>query len=118
MLCQMHIAGAMGQEQVCIVDLIWTVQSRVLLSVRPTPRGGGGLAEFQGGWVPPPPPRGGVGLCGGPWVYRASASKEERGKKRKHSDVIHIDVSDSDASASSSSCDLVSSFESSSDDDN
>ena len=51
---------------------------KVLLSVRPTPRGGGGwvgLAEFQGGWVSnPPPPRGGVGLCGGPWVYRASAT--------------------------------------------
>ena len=31
---------------------------RVLLSVRPTPRGGGGLAEFQGGWVSNPPPPG------------------------------------------------------------
>ena len=55
--------------------------SRVLLSVRPTlARGGGGgwvgLAEFQGGWVSnhPPPPQGGVGLCGGPWVYRPSAT--------------------------------------------
>ena len=49
---------------------------RVLLSVHPTlPRGGVGLAEFQGGWVSnPPPPQGGVGLCGGPWVYRASAT--------------------------------------------
>ena len=36
---------------------------RLLLSVRPTPRGGGGLAEFQGGWVsnPPAPPPPGVG---------------------------------------------------------
>ena len=46
-----------------------------LVSVLPYPGGGGGLAEFQGGWVSnPPPPRGGVGLCGGPWVYRASAT--------------------------------------------
>ena len=37
-----------------------------------------GLAEFQGGWVSnhPPPPQGGVGLCGGPWVYRATSVKD------------------------------------------
>ena len=47
-----------------------------LVSVLPYPGGGGlGVAEFQGGWVSnPPPPQGGVGLCGGPWVYRASAT--------------------------------------------
>ena len=55
---------------------------RVLLSVRPTPRGGGGwvgLAEFQGGWVsnhPPPPPGGGVGLCGGPLVLEEGSRKQ------------------------------------------
>ena len=46
--------------------------NRVLLSVRPTPRGVGGvggwvgLAEFQGGWVsnPPPPPGWGGTLWG------------------------------------------------------
>ena len=48
---------------------------RVLLSVRPTPRGGGVWQNFRVGGCPtPPPPRGGVGLCGGPWVYRASAT--------------------------------------------
>ena len=36
-----------------------------------------GLAEFQGGWVSNhPPPQGGVGLCGGPWVYRATSVKD------------------------------------------
>ena len=46
-----------------------------LVFVLPYPGGGVGLAEFQGGWVSnPPPPQGGVGLCGGPWVYRASAT--------------------------------------------
>ena len=48
-----------------------------LVSVLPYPGGGGwvGLAKFQGGWVSnPPPPQGGVGLCGVPWVYRASAT--------------------------------------------
>ena len=37
-----------------------------------------GLVEFQGGWVSnhPPPPQGGVGLCGGPWVYRATSVKD------------------------------------------
>ena len=36
--------------------------TRLLLSVRPTPRGGG-LAEFQGGWVSNPPPPPGPPLC-------------------------------------------------------
>ena len=38
-----------------------SVETRLLLSVRPTPRGVGGwvgLAEFQGGWVSNPPPPG------------------------------------------------------------
>ena len=41
--------------------------TRVLLSVRPTlPRGGGGLAEFQGGWVSNHPPPGWGGTLWGP----------------------------------------------------
>ena len=54
-----------------------TLSGFCLVSVLPYPGGGGwvGLAEFQGGWVSNhPPPQGGVGLCGGPWVYRASAT--------------------------------------------
>ena len=95
------------------------------------PHGGGGLAEFQGGWMSNPPPPGWGGTLWGPlglssaWHVATAArekkqetEKEQRGKKRKHSDVIHINVSDSDASASSSSSDLVSSSESSSDDNN
>ena len=54
-------------------------RSRVLLSVRSTlPWGGLGRWVWQnlrvGGCPTPPPPEGGVGRCGGPWVYRASAS--------------------------------------------
>ena len=35
------------------------------------PHGGGVWQNFRVGGCPttPPPPRGGVGLCGGPWVY-------------------------------------------------
>ena len=46
-----------------------------LVSVLPYPGGGGGSGRISG-WVgvQPPPPQGGVGLCGGPWVYRASAT--------------------------------------------
>ena len=49
---------------------------------------------------------------------KKGTEKEQREKKRKHSDVIYIDVRHSDASSSSCSCDLVSSFESNSDNDN
>ena len=48
-----------------------------LVSVLPHGGGGGGSGRILG-WVgvqpPPPSPRGGVGLCGGPWVYRARAT--------------------------------------------
>ena len=49
-----------------------------LVSVLPYPGGGVGGWVWQnfrvGGCPTPPPPQGGVGLCGGPWVYQASAT--------------------------------------------
>ena len=49
----------MGAEQVVLRGR-GRLSPGLLLSVRPTPRGGG-LAEFQGGWVSNPPPPPGVG---------------------------------------------------------
>ena len=50
------------------------------MSVLPYPGGGGwvGGSGRISGWVgvQPPPPQGGVGLCGGPWVYRATSVKD------------------------------------------
>ena len=50
-----------------------------LVSVLPHGAGGGGglgwvWQNFRVGGCPTPPPPGGVGLCGDPWVYRASAT--------------------------------------------
>ena len=50
------------------------------LLIYPTPGGGGVWPNFRVGGCAstPPPPQGGVGLCGGPWVYRASATSVSR----------------------------------------